>query len=408
MKFNKNNLIKICLALVTFIFFDTKVFAASFSVSASSKSIIVGKTGSVRISGSDVTGKFSVSSSNSGVVSITGDSTPWIENDTASIGIKANKLGSATITIKAVDVSNNSGVNVSLGSKSITINVVEAPKPSSNSNLKSLGIEGIELTPAFSKDVLEYSAEIPADTSKIKVTGEVEDGTASVSGIGEIDVLDGANNLEVKVTAQDGNSKTYKINANVIVKDPIEVKIDKNKYFVVRKMSELLEIPSFEKSTTTINKEEVPALINKKAKITLVGLKNEKGEIKLYSYDSKNKKYSLYQEVKSNEFNIYLSNFDKVPNGYKKYDVKIQDKNISVYKRNKDSDYMLVYGTNLTTGNKGWYLFDSKENTLQRYYTLDIEKTNQIVLYEGIGLGVLVISNVVSILLLLKRKKKSK
>ncbi len=69
---------------------------------------------------------------------------------------------------------------------------------------------------------------------------------------------------------------------------------------------------------------------------------------------------------------------------------------------------MLVYGTNLTTGNKGWYLFDSKENTLQRYYTLDIEKTNQIVLYEGIGLGVLVISNVVSILLLLKRKKKSK
>ena len=33
----------------------------------------------------------------------------------------------------------------------------------------------------------------------------------------------------------------------------------------------------------------------------------------------------------------------------------------------KIRDYYLLYGINTTTGHKGYYLFDSKENSIQRY-----------------------------------------
>ena len=80
-----------------------------------------------------------------------------------------------------------------------------------NNNLKSLEIEGQEITPAFDKDTTSYTLTVPSDVDKIKVNAESESDAATVDGTGEHELQPGENTVEVKVTAEDGTEKTYTI-----------------------------------------------------------------------------------------------------------------------------------------------------------------------------------------------------
>ena len=80
---------------------------------------------------------------------------------------------------------------------------------SSNNNLSNLQIDGYSLSPEFSNSVKEYSVEVPNGTEKVVINATKEDSTASVSGIGEVDVNEGVNKIELKVTAENGNVNTY-------------------------------------------------------------------------------------------------------------------------------------------------------------------------------------------------------
>ena len=84
--------------LATLLMFTNNVFAASYSISLTSDSVIVGNTVSLRITGSNVTGRFNITSSNSNVAS-PDKSSVWVENDTQYITINTKNTGSATLTI---------------------------------------------------------------------------------------------------------------------------------------------------------------------------------------------------------------------------------------------------------------------------------------------------------------------
>ena len=89
----------------------------------------------------------------------------------------------------------------------------EKPEESNEKNLKSLTIDGdYELTPKFNKDVTEYSLSVGSDVESIKINAEAVDDNAKVEIIGNDKLLEGENTIEVKVTAEDGTVRTYKIN----------------------------------------------------------------------------------------------------------------------------------------------------------------------------------------------------
>lgn len=46
---------------------------------------------------------------------------------------------------------------------------------------------------------------------------------------------------------------------------------------------------------------------------------------------------------------------------------------VTAYKTKAKSDFYLVYGMNVENGNIGFYRYDSKDKTLQRYETKDLE-----------------------------------
>lgn len=80
-------------------------------------------------------------------------------------------------------------------------------KKSSNNNLSSLKIEGIDFE--FNKDTLKYSLEVENNVDKIKVEAKTEDSKANIEGELEKDLVVGQNTITIKVIAEDKSEKAY-------------------------------------------------------------------------------------------------------------------------------------------------------------------------------------------------------
>lgn len=401
------------LFLVTFTFGITGAKAGALSISASSTNVIKGGSVIIRIKASEVAGKVSLSSSNPSVLS-GGISSVWVENDTQTYTFKANENGSATVTLSAIDVSDSNG-NAYTASKSVTINVY-TPAPvvlSSNNNLSSLGVEGKELTPGFAQGTLEYSVEMDPETTKVNLTGSVADSSASVAGLGERDVTDGDNRLEVIVTAQNGTTKAYVVNVKVKEYNPINVDINSKNLTVIRKKGQIEAPANYNETTVKIGDEEVNAFHSDITGYTLVGLKDEKGSANLYIYEDG--KYTLYNEYSFAQIKLYPmeASSKDIPNLYHKTTIKLNDKDVVAYKLDDASDYALIYGMNVESGKTNLYMYNETENTIQLYTREEMKvfdkKLNTYVLAIAVLSGVSVLLFILCIVLLIsKRNKKDK
>ena len=308
---------------------------------------------------------------------------PGQTSKTYTFKFKALSSGTAKIYINSAEVyawDDRSLMNVTKGSKSISLKTIQEIQASYSKNnyLNSLSVEGYDLSPKFDKDTLEYSVELDSTVEKINVSASVADRTASLSGIGEKELIEGENLIEVVVTAQNGNTRKYVIKANVNELNPIIVKVDGKKYTVVKR-KKILTIPdNFIETTVVINNEEIPAFYNEITKYTIVGLRDEAGKIDLYLYDLNSGKYTLYQELNFNSNKLFLLDVPKkMPEGLKKIELEVNNKKIQAYKFDYSNIYYIIYGMNLNTGNKDFYMYDSEEHTIQRYDSTMLDKVTE-------------------------------
>lgn len=219
---------------------------------------------------------------------------------------KAKKVGNTQITLtnaKLSDVSSKLTTNVS--PKTITIidneptptptpspspspspSPTPSPSPSTKSSdatLKSLSASGYNLSPSFSKDNTSYTVKVPKTATTVKLEGTANDSKAKVSGLGNITLTGDTTTATIKITAEDGTTKTY------------TVKIEKEKEATTTKSSDAtlkkLDIggftlnPTFKSNINTysikvknnITSLDVTAIPNHdKAKVTISGNKNWK------------------------------------------------------------------------------------------------------------------------------------
>jgi len=286
--------------------------------------------------------------------------------------------GSDTCTVNITSASRPNGVGANVydaGNNSNNNDQVEVdPDKSANNSLKSLSVEGAKINPAFNKDKLEYTLVVPGNKEKINITGEVEDEKATIEGLGEKELKEGINKFEIKVTAENGVSKTYVITITRKEKDPIEVTINKKKYTVAKKEIGLKAPNGFTKTTVVIDKQEVVGYSNSFTGYLIVALVDEEGNAGWYIYNQKNGSYTRYSELKSNGVRLIIIEPKKkqIPYKYKKYKVEINGEIVDGYALEYGSDYRLVYALNMDTGEKAFYLYDLKENTFQRFYNKQV------------------------------------
>ena len=418
-----NLLILVCLLLVPF-----KVLAADASISVSgTSSAVVGSTVTVTVKLSSSTGigswEYLINYDSSMLKLIEGktkvaDFTSekgGVKSKSYTLKFKALKSGNAKVSVGSYAMyayTDESSMSVSAGSKTIKIMTqaeLEATY-SKNNNLKSISVDGYEITPTFKKDVLEYSVELPSNVESIKVSASVEDSKARVSGTGEISVSEGENKIELVVTAENGSTKTYTINANVIDASPIEVSVNGEKWTIIKRASLLTKPELFTETSVKIGDNDIPAFYSEITKLTLVGLKNSEGLIKLFTY--KDGKYEEYNELKLGNSTLLLKPL-KEKDFFKKTSIMINEIKYDCLKVSEKSDYALFYALNMQTGKKDYYLYDSNEQTLQRYddelvnvllEELKEEKENTKILY--VIIAVLIIFVIVIMITFSAKNKK--
>ena len=346
------------------------------------ESVYVGNTINVTVNFSNIAGRFKITSSDQSILA--GGNEDFYDNQTASFTFTAKATGTVTITVTPIGVVGDYDNEVYTGgARSLTVRVIKKnTKPSvdvnkvysKNNYLSDLSIDGYKLSPEFNKETLEYEVELEPGTEKININTDLESKVASVRGDGEVSVTDGINTIEIVVTAENGNERIYKIIANSPEKDPINIKINKNKYTVVKRKELIGTKDGYEESEVKIEKFDIPALYNDVTKVTLVGVKDSEGNIKLASYDSKTGIYELYNEFRFDLMNLYIH--ENVDSEYEKVEIKINGLETIGYNLEGVTDYYLVYATNTITGYEGYYLYDTKENSVQRYDTtmLDVVK----------------------------------
>ncbi len=401
-------IIRFVILITSLIGLGFNVKASSFSAYTNKNSVYVGDVVIVTIKCPEMAGYLSISSSNNSILNGT-NVYRWFENENPTFTFTAKAAGTVNINISGVLSPFSTGIDEKI-SKTLTINVKNKPMIvlSGDNNLSSLGIEGYELTPEFNKDTLEYSALIAPDTTSINVIATPSHGHANITGNGTREVTDGDNRIEITVTAENGTSKTYVINAKVEEYNPIEVDMDGQKYTVVRKKSLITPPENYTETSVTINEEEVPAYYSEITKYTLISLKDSEGKQQFYVYN--NGTYKLYKELTFNQVKICLLDMPSIPELYEKGVFVYNDENINAYKTSPNSSYSLIYGMNVETGIENYYIYDSNENTIQIYNTEEVNVLNQKIeymIYIIIGLlGFSFVLLIVSLILVFKKSSK--
>ena len=85
---------------------------------------------------------------------------------------------------------------------------------SSEARLSNLGIKPDEYDfSGFSKNINkeEWSVEVPNEVSKVTIYATAKDKNAKISGTGNVTLNEGENTFKITVTAEAGNTKTYKL-----------------------------------------------------------------------------------------------------------------------------------------------------------------------------------------------------
>jgi len=397
---------------------NTNAGTATISVLSSSSQVVVGKTFkiTVKISSAVALGSWDYTLNyNSSLASLVSSDVPLryasygdgsLKTKSYTYTFKALKSGKATFSISNASVIdwNFNTLSVTKYSRTVTL-ITQAELEASyskNNNLSSLGVDGYTLTPAFNASTTTYTVDMASDVTNITITASKADKTASFTGTGSFPVVEGVNTFEIKVTAQNGDVKTYTISVNVEDKNPITVDYNKKTYTVIKRKDLLTAPTTFVEKVVKINDLDIPGFYSENLGYTLVGLRDEAGNISLFIYNEG--EYYPYIELSLNNILFTPLETKQKITGYEKTTILINSIEVTAYQINDKSDYAIVYGKNIETGKTNLYLYDKEENTLQRYYTeekdllkKDIKDYLLITIIFGSGLGLSIIYIIVSL-----------
>jgi len=406
----------ITILLISFFTLMGNVEAASGTLSINRSSVELGQS---------VTASVTVSGAAAGIIRINGSGSTSncskvFEHGTAttvtnftrtySITCRSTSLGTITFRLSGdITPANGNTRNVS-GTRTVT--VVPVRPRSTNNNLSSLTISGIDITPNFASGTLTYSATSDKFIESVTVNAKAADNKARVTGTGKKNVTEGDNALKVTVTAENGSAKTYTINLIVPEKEPIIMHFNGQDFLISRKLPENIPL-NFEKTTVTINDEEVEALYNELLDLTLVYARDEDNNSNFFIFED-DLLIRTFLAIQSEVSSIMLMNIDEVISGMTLVSLTINDNKIDAMQINEGSRFYIVKGIDILTNETNLYYYDRELQTLSLFDEEGYEKiTNQVQIHDYMmpiiyGLAVAAIVQVLIIILLSSSKSKLK
>lgn len=133
-----------------------------------------------------------------------------VENSDIAVSFSKANI-SAAISTKTASIVSSSSNKTSSKESTATYN------GSDNNYLSALSIEGYELNKDFSKEIETYFLTVDSSVSSVNVVAEAEDSTSKLKIYGNDDLQNNSKIL-ITVTAQNGNTRNYRIYLNKSIK----------------------------------------------------------------------------------------------------------------------------------------------------------------------------------------------
>ncbi len=364
-------------------------FADGISVSAGQGSVSVGKTVAFSITVPSGTEAWTYSVSYSDNLSLeSGDTAPMgFEGDsrTNQLVFRANSTGTGTVSISAgsyciagVDYDASGSASVSIVSASTPDDsepdyTPSTPGKSGNNALSALTVSAGTLAPAFDPAVTEYTLSLPQGTEKLTLTATPSDSNATVQGDGELTLQEGENTLPLVVTAEDGSAKTYTITVQVAQAPTLFLDYNGQRLGVVKDVSQVTPPAGFAPAEPiTYSGDTLPIWTDVSGKRTLVYLMDEKTSAQgFYLFSQTTGVQSPYLPILCGSVTYIYTDIPKelssVP-GLTPATVKAFGQTLNGWTYNDASlkDFCVLYLMD-DAGSYGYYTYDSREETLQRF-----------------------------------------
>ena len=310
---------------------------------------------------------------------------------------RANSPGTGTVNISAGSYAINGTNYDASGSASVTIvsasepddsEPAPAPTPSgggsstgnnpgvslsSNNALSTLTVSAGTLTPAFDPAVTEYTLSLPQGTEKLTLTATPSDSNATVQGDGELTLQEGENTLPLVVTAENGDTKTYTVTAKVAQAPTLFLDYNGQRLGVVKDVSQVTPPAGFAPAEPiTYSGDTLPIWTDVSGKRTLVYLMDEKTSAQgFYLFSQTTGVQSPYLPILCGSVTYIYTDIPKelssVP-GLTPATVKAFGQTLNGWTYNDASlkDFCVLYLMD-DAGSYGYYTYDSREETLQRF-----------------------------------------
>lgn len=376
-------------------------FADGISVSAGQGSVSEGKTVAFSITVPSGSEAWTYSVSWSGNLTLeSGDTAPMGfegDNRTNQLVFRANSTGTGTVSISAgsyciagvdYDASGSASVTIVAADKPDDSEPAPAPTPSggggntgnnpgvslsSNNALSSLTVSAGTLTPAFDPAITEYTLSLPSQSDRLTITANPSDSRATVQGDGEISLQDGETSLSVVVTAEDGSAKAYTITVQVAQAPTLFLDYNGQRLGVVKDVSQVTPPAGFAPAKPiTYSGDTLPIWTDVSGKRTLVYLMDEKSSAQgFYLFSQATGVQSPYLPILCGSVTYIYTDIPKelssVP-GLTLATVKAFGQTLNGWTYNDASlkDFCVLYLMD-DAGSYGYYTYDSREETLQRF-----------------------------------------
>ena len=383
----------LCLSLLLACLTVVPAHAAGLSVFAGQSRVSVGNEFSVTVTvSSDVIAWTYQITYSDNLTLVSGKTTPDGSDDEGSPHIntllfRANAEGTGIITASCTNGLTDGDRDYSSSDRA-TISILPAQSDdggeppyhgsgesdfrSGNNALSTLTVSAGTLTPAFDPAVTEYTLSLPQGTEKLTLTATPSDSNATVQGDGELTLQEGENTLPLVVTAENGDTKTYTVTAKVAQAPTLFLNFSGAKLGVVKDVEGVTPPTGFTAAEpVSQGGDTLPLWVDANGKHTLVYLVDEKGVAGFYLYSRTEGVLSPYLPlVCGGATYIYTgipSEKAAVP-GLKAATVEAFSQTLSGW-RYEDaalSDFVVLYLMD-DGGQYGYYTYDSKNATLQRF-----------------------------------------
>lgn len=280
----------------------------------------------------------------------------------------------ATVTVSAPQAPEE---NTSGNGNGDSTQSTQAPLTGSGDNyLKSLEISPGTLQPAFQSKTTSYTVQLPEDTKSIVVSAVANDSKAKVSVSHNNDLEPGANKTYIVVTAENGTQRTYVLNVNCgeveEEPEPSAVTIDGVAYsFATAEQMAEVTIPEGFTAGEETYEDDVTVTVYKSPNqlFQIVYLLDAEEQGSWFIWDKEAKVFTPYMEFQAAANRYIIVTPDEtvaIPVGFEAVELEIQGQKITAYAKDGDTEFVLVYAMNIS-GEAGFYWYDTKEGTYQRY-----------------------------------------